>query len=148
MKRSRHNSVSRWWIGALVVLSGAGRVSGQHPTVTIPAWPTKSHTPSGVPLKAIEAESLRPRGKMRKVELPDTLDLARLDVPEREAERDFGWRKYKLQFKGNTLADIRPRTKDAALIPLFPPERTRGDKAETRKVERFEASATVFRRDR
>jgi hypothetical protein len=33
---------------------------------------------AGVPLKAIEAESLRPRGKMRKVELPDTLDLAEL----------------------------------------------------------------------
>lgn len=53
-------------------------VHAQPPTVTIPDWPTKWHTPPGVPEKAITAEALRPHGKMRRVELPDTLDLADL----------------------------------------------------------------------
>jgi len=51
----------------------------------------------------------------------------RFDVPEREVERDFGWRKYMLQFRGSTLADIQPRSKDAALIPLYPKERRCGN---------------------
>ena len=46
--------------------------------MTVPVWPTKWHTPPSVPTKAINADVLKPQGKMRKVELPDTLDLAEL----------------------------------------------------------------------
>jgi len=72
----------------------------------------------------------------------------RFDVPEREVERDFGWRKYMLQFRGSTLADIQPRPKDAALIPLYPEERTKGRKAVVRTVERFVTTIFADRRDR
>jgi len=72
----------------------------------------------------------------------------RLDVPQRHAERDFGWRKYQLKFRGSTLSDIEPRPQNAMLIPLFPPERGRGDKAVIRMVTRFVSSQFSSQRDR
>jgi len=115
--------------------------------VRIPSWVDKDKV-----RVELNGKDAKPEWKERFISLTelqagDVLSV-RFDVPEREVERDFGWRKYKLQFRGSTLADIQPRPKDAALIPLYPEERTKGRKAVVRTVERFVTTIFADRRDR
>ena len=90
--------------------------------VRIPGWVDKATVRVEVNAKGVEpAWSERYLG-LEKLKAGDAVTV-RFDVSGREVERDFGWRKYTLQFKGSTLADIQPRPKEAGRIPLFPPER-------------------------
>jgi len=84
---------------------------------------------------------------LEKLQAADVVTV-RFDVRERQVERDFGWRKYQLEFRGSTLSDIQPRPQNAMLIPLFPPERTRGDHAVIRTVKRFVSYQFSSPRDR
>jgi len=140
------------WIDVASHLPFEGRVDirvhdAERVRVRIPGWIDKEKV-----RVQINGEDAKPEWKERfisltKLQAGDVLSV-RFDVPEREVERDFGWRKYTLQFRGSTLADIQPRPKDAALIPLYPEERTKGRKAVVRTVERFVTTIFADRRDR
>jgi len=140
------------WIDVASHLPFEGRVDvrihdAEQVRIRIPGWVDQGTV--RVQVNAIDAEPAW-SGRYLALEKLQAADVVtvRFDVPERQVERDFGWRKYQLEFRGSTLSDIQPRPQNAMLIPLFPPERTRGDHAVIRTVKRFVSSQFSSPRDR
>jgi hypothetical protein len=68
-------------------------------------------------------------------------DTIRLEFPNPESQEEYTINntKYRMTFRGNTLIDIEPRTKDSKLVPAYQRAHYRQQKAPMRTVTRFAA---------
>jgi DUF1680 family protein len=68
-------------------------------------------------------------------------DTIRLEFPNPESQEEYTINntKYRMTFRGNTLIDIEPGTKDSKLVPAYQRSHYRQQKAPMRTATRFAA---------